>query len=85
MTQGRAGFPFGIGCTDPRSQKRDLGHPSIVSEDARVGPTATKGRVFVDVGYCMTGTAGSLFIAPGTSVHDPAAVNVEGLAGHGIA
>jgi hypothetical protein len=29
-TQGRAGFPSGIGCTDPRSQKRDLGHPSIV-------------------------------------------------------
>jgi hypothetical protein len=23
------GFPFGFGYTDPRSQKRDLGHPSI--------------------------------------------------------
>jgi hypothetical protein len=29
-------FPVGIGLRDPRSQKRDLGHPSIVSE-MRVG------------------------------------------------
>ena len=31
MTKGRVAFPLGIGCTDPRSQKRDLGHPSIVT------------------------------------------------------
>jgi hypothetical protein len=24
------GFPVGIGCGDPRSQKRDLGHPSVL-------------------------------------------------------
>ena len=34
MTKGRVGFPFGIGCTDPRSQTRDLGHPSLVSDAA---------------------------------------------------
>jgi hypothetical protein len=27
--RGESGFHYGIGCTDPRSQKRDLGHPSI--------------------------------------------------------
>jgi hypothetical protein len=32
MTKGRVGFPWRIGCRDPRSQKRDLGHPSIVSD-----------------------------------------------------
>ena len=35
MTKGRMVFPWGVSCWDPRSQKRDLGHPSIVSEDAR--------------------------------------------------
>jgi hypothetical protein len=29
MTKGRVGFPVGFGCSDPRSQTRDLGHPSI--------------------------------------------------------
>jgi hypothetical protein len=29
--RGGAGFPWGIGLKDPRSQKRDLGHPSILS------------------------------------------------------
>jgi len=29
MTQGEDGFPIDLGCTDPRSQTRDLGHPSI--------------------------------------------------------
>src|ERR1700733_993835 len=32
MTRERAAFPVRIGCTDPRSQKRDLGHPSIVTD-----------------------------------------------------
>jgi hypothetical protein len=27
ITEGTAGFPSEIGCGDPRSQKRDLGHP----------------------------------------------------------
>ncbi len=26
------GFPFEIGCEDPRSQKRDLGHPSVLTD-----------------------------------------------------
>ena len=30
--KGEGGFSLGIGCRDPRSQKRDLGHPSIVSD-----------------------------------------------------
>jgi hypothetical protein len=30
---GEWGFPFEISCADPRSQKRDLGHPSICSFD----------------------------------------------------
>src|SRR5580704_14162189 len=34
MTKGRGVFPFEIGCWDPRSQKRDLGHPSIVADAA---------------------------------------------------
>src|ERR1700739_1405324 len=34
MTKGRVAFPGWIGCGDPRSQQRDLGHPSIVSENA---------------------------------------------------
>jgi hypothetical protein len=29
MTKGRVGVSVGIGLRDPRSQKRDLGHPSI--------------------------------------------------------
>ena len=32
MTKAKSGFPLGFGCMDPRSQKRDLGHPSIVSD-----------------------------------------------------
>ena len=31
------GCPWSIGCGDPRSQKRDLGHPSRFSETARSG------------------------------------------------
>jgi hypothetical protein len=30
-------FPVGIGLKDPRSQKRDLGHPSISPFDAAEG------------------------------------------------
>jgi hypothetical protein len=30
--KGEGGFSLGIGCRDPRSQKRDLGRPSIVSD-----------------------------------------------------
>jgi hypothetical protein len=41
--KGKVGFPVGIGCTDPRSQKRDLGHPSIVADAALAG---TLFRVF---------------------------------------
>jgi hypothetical protein len=63
-TQGRVEFPARISCTDPRSQKRDLGHPSIVSDD-------------VVWGACLK--------ERGRSVHNPAAVDVEGLAGHRIA
>jgi hypothetical protein len=33
----RHGCPWSIGCGDPRSQKRDLGHPSRVSDTARSG------------------------------------------------
>jgi hypothetical protein len=29
MTKEGAAFPFEIGCEDPRSQKRDLGHPAV--------------------------------------------------------
>jgi hypothetical protein len=29
MTKGRVGLPVEIGLRDPRSQKRDLGHPSV--------------------------------------------------------
>ena len=32
MTREGVGFPFGIGRTDPRSQMRDLGHPSVITE-----------------------------------------------------
>jgi hypothetical protein len=32
MTKGRVALPFGTGCKDPRSQKRDLGHPSVVAD-----------------------------------------------------
>jgi hypothetical protein len=49
MTKGRVGFRFGIGCRDPRSQKRDptarqrrLGHPSRV-QWAPVGSSAVLG------------------------------------------
>jgi hypothetical protein len=35
MTKGRVEFPVGIGCKDPRSQKRDLGHPSRVHDADR--------------------------------------------------
>jgi hypothetical protein len=28
LHKGSLGFPFDIGCADPRSQTRDLGHPS---------------------------------------------------------
>jgi hypothetical protein len=31
------GFQSGIGCGDPRSQKRDLGHPSIFTDRESVG------------------------------------------------
>jgi hypothetical protein len=38
MTKGESGvFHLGIGGTDPRSQKRDLGHPSIVSDTSSWG------------------------------------------------
>jgi hypothetical protein len=37
MTQGGVGFPFEIGCADPRSQKRDLGHPSICYREGGSG------------------------------------------------
>jgi hypothetical protein len=37
MTKGRVGFPVGIGLRDPRSQKRDLGHPSISPFDIAEG------------------------------------------------
>jgi hypothetical protein len=33
MTKGRVGFPVEIGCRDPRSQQRDLGHPSIFTDN----------------------------------------------------
>jgi hypothetical protein len=33
----RHGCPWSIGCGDPRSQKRDLGHPSRFSDKARSG------------------------------------------------
>jgi len=33
----RQGCPWSIGCDDPRSQKRDLGHPSRFSDTARLG------------------------------------------------
>jgi hypothetical protein len=36
MTKGGAEFPIGIGCRDPRSQRRDPGHPSIVADAAPV-------------------------------------------------
>jgi hypothetical protein len=42
MTKGMVGFPLEIGCRDPRSQKRDLGHPSIVS-DTDLSPTGWHG------------------------------------------
>jgi hypothetical protein len=32
VTRESVGFPSGIGRTDPRSQKRDLGHPSVITE-----------------------------------------------------
>src|SRR5580704_10937216 len=31
MTKGTGVFSFGIGCRDPRSQTRDLGHPSVAT------------------------------------------------------
>ena len=31
------GIPFEIGCADPRSQKRDLGHPSICNREGGSG------------------------------------------------
>jgi hypothetical protein len=34
--KGEISFPVGISCRDPRSQKRDLGHPSIFSEGAHL-------------------------------------------------
>jgi hypothetical protein len=37
MTRRRVGFPVGIGLRDPRSQKRDLGHPSVSPFDIAEG------------------------------------------------
>src|ERR1700688_4549261 len=37
MTEGRVGFPVRIGLRDPRSQKRELGHPSISPFDIAEG------------------------------------------------
>jgi hypothetical protein len=37
MTKGAVALPFGIGCWDPRSQTRDLGHPSISPFDIAEG------------------------------------------------
>jgi hypothetical protein len=37
MTKGRATLPASIGCRDPRSQERDLGHPSIFTDAATLG------------------------------------------------
>jgi hypothetical protein len=37
MTKRRVVFPAGIGLRDPRSQKRDLGHPSVSTSDIAEG------------------------------------------------
>jgi hypothetical protein len=37
MTKRRVVFPVGIGLRDPRSQTRDLGHPSISPFDVAEG------------------------------------------------
>ena len=44
-------FPVGIGLRDPRSQKRDLGHPSVS------GLAATRELGAVDVGAGLAGGA----------------------------
>jgi hypothetical protein len=54
MTKGSVGFPVGIGCKDPRSQKRDLGHPSITSDAVGSSSTAVahnSREKWRDVGY----------------------------------
>jgi hypothetical protein len=109
--QGRVEFPARISCTDPRSQKRDLGHPSIVSDDVvwgacrktfpgrgihteisplRYAPVEITNLV-VKVELSSRPERSAVersavsFFALERSVHDPAAVDVEGLTGHRIA
>jgi len=36
--------PLGISCKDPRSQKRDLGHPSVCTDGSWVIPVPTRPR-----------------------------------------
>jgi hypothetical protein len=72
MTKERVDLQSGFGCTDPRSQTRDLGHPSVHPLDA--------GRTLgLDAG--AVADVGSFVISLSTRVSESAARDDKGEGG----
>ena len=44
MTKGRTALPLELGCADPRSQTRDLGHPSICRMEEPPSPLSSRAK-----------------------------------------
>jgi hypothetical protein len=65
MKKAGVALPVEIGCSDPRSQKRDLGHPSLFSDDTPTGgylSVFSDARALVGMGVRMVVAGMVMFV-----------------------